>query len=84
MSDLEVALKRQAMILAGEPQRDLEHAEGLGQPTWTTAELQEDFEVLAFEAPFVIARRKLDGKLGSLEFTHSPRVYFGWREHDDG
>lgn len=84
MTDLQVALKRQEMIRAGQPQRDLERAEGLGQPTWTTAELQEEFEVMGFQAPFVVARRKSDGKVGSLEFVHNPRVYFGWREHDDG
>lgn len=44
--------------------------------TWTTAELQRDFEVLAFGAPLVQVRRKSDGVVGTLEFTHSPRVYF--------
>jgi hypothetical protein len=36
--------------------------------------------VLGFQAPFVIARRKADDAVGSLEFTHQPRVYFGWVE----
>jgi hypothetical protein len=49
--------------------------------TWTTEELQEDFDVLGFQAPFVVVSRKSDGTLGSLEFQHSPRVYFGWQEH---
>ena len=48
--------------------------------TWTTDELQEDFEVIGFQAPFVVVRRKSDGVLGSLQFTQSPRVYFGWVE----
>jgi hypothetical protein len=47
--------------------------------TWTTAKLQADVEVTGFAAPFVVVRRKSDGAVGSLEFTHSPRVYFGWR-----
>jgi hypothetical protein len=34
--------------------------------------------VLSFAAAFVVVRRKSDGKLGSLEFTHHPRVYFGF------
>jgi uncharacterized protein Usg len=71
------------MIEAGEPASDLDHARALGQQTWDTGQLASDFDVLQFAAPFVIARRKLDGKVGSLEFTHHPRVYFGWREHQE-
>ncbi len=48
--------------------------------TWTTDDLQKDFEVLGFAAPFVVVRRKADGKKGSLAFRHSPRIYFGWQE----
>lgn len=58
------------------------HAGAAGQ-RWTTAELQRDFEVTGFAAPFVVVRRKSDGQLGSLEFTNCPRVYFGWRP-DEG
>lgn len=47
---------------------------------WNTESLQRDFTVLGFAAPYVIVRRKLDDKLGSLTFTHSPRVYFNWQE----
>jgi hypothetical protein len=47
--------------------------------TWTTEQLQEDFAVEGFAAPFVVVRRKSDGVKGTLEFTHSPRVYFGFR-----
>jgi hypothetical protein len=54
--------------------------EATKQQTWTTEELQRDFEVLGFMAPFVVVRRRVDGKKGSLEFTHNPRVYFAWRE----
>jgi hypothetical protein len=48
--------------------------------TWTTEELQADFEVRGFLAPYVVVRRKADGLIGSLMFRHSPRLYFGWRE----
>ncbi|WP_164102254.1 hypothetical protein [Candidatus Laterigemmans baculatus] len=43
---------------------------------WDTAQLQQDFEVTGFAAPYVIARRKADEKQGSLMFQHSPRFYF--------
>jgi len=45
---------------------------------WNTEELSEDYEVIGFMAPFVVVRRKGDGKKGSLEFQHQPRFYFGF------
>lgn len=47
---------------------------------WNTRELQEDFEVEAFSAPFVIVRRRSDNRRGSLEFEHSPRYYHSFAE----
>lgn len=47
--------------------------------TWDTAQLQEDFAVEGFVAPFVVVRRKSDGQRGTLEFKHSPRIYFDFR-----
>lgn len=44
--------------------------------TWTTAELQEDFEVESFLAPYVVVRRKSDGVKGCMMFDHSPRIYY--------
>jgi hypothetical protein len=38
---------------------------------------------MGYAAPFVVVRRRSDGQRGSLEFTHSPRVYFGWRPDDE-
>lgn len=54
-------------------------AEPAGE-TWTTDELQRDFTVEAFLAPYVVVRRKSDGKKGTLEFKHSPRIYFDFKE----
>lgn len=48
---------------------------------WNTTELQRDFEVLGFQAPYVAVKRKSDGATGSLQFSNSPRVYFGFKEH---
>jgi len=47
---------------------------------WNSQELAQDFKVLGFMAPFVVAIRKSDGKKGSLEFQHHPRFYFSWKE----
>jgi hypothetical protein len=67
------------MIDSGQPQADLVAAMLDDEPTWDTAEMKAEFEVVGFTAPFVVVRRRADGVRGTLEFTHSPRVYFGWR-----
>lgn len=73
----ETAAMRQYMIESGQVDRDLAQAD----KTWTTSEMQAEFDVVGFAAPLVVVRRKSDGVLGTLEFRHSPRVYFGWEEH---
>jgi hypothetical protein len=47
--------------------------------TMTKAEMLADYMVHGFAAPFVYVTRKADGQKGVLEFTHSPRVYFGFQ-----
>jgi hypothetical protein len=46
---------------------------------WNTTELQEEFEVQGFLAPFVGVKQKGTGKRGSLMFQHAPRYYFNWK-----
>jgi len=48
---------------------------------WNTTQLQQDFSVTGFQAPYVVVKRKKDGLVGSLEFQHAPRYYFGWKEN---
>lgn len=43
---------------------------------WDTDELERDFEIKGFLAPFVVVRRRSDGVGGSLVFQHRPRFYF--------
>jgi hypothetical protein len=45
---------------------------------WDTTQLGQDFEVKGFMAPFVVVKRKSDGVVGSLEFQHQPRFYYGF------
>lgn len=47
---------------------------------WDTDELQRDFTVQSFLAPFVFVTRKADGVKGTLQFDHHPRRYYGWQE----
>ena len=53
-------------------------AESQGQ-TWDTTQLQADFSVIGFSAPFVVVVRKADGVKGSLQFNHNPRIYYGFK-----
>ena len=47
---------------------------------YTTTELQELFQIHSFLAPFVIVTERATGIDGTLEFIHSPRVYFNFIE----
>ena len=49
---------------------------------WDTKELQKDFEVLGFLAPHIACNRKADNIKGSMEFQHSPRIYYGFSRED--
>lgn len=47
---------------------------------WDTKEMAADFQALFFSAPYMTVVRKSDGKRGTLEFTHNPRLYFNFEE----
>ena len=47
--------------------------------TYDSARLIAAFTVEGFSAPYVFVTRKSDGQRGTLEFTHSPRIYFGFK-----
>jgi hypothetical protein len=59
---------------------DREKLEATRGQVWDTQELQRDFDVTGFAAPFVVVTRKSDGKRGALEFQHSPRFYYDFQE----
>jgi len=50
------------------------------QVTYNTTELQEKFKVISFLAPYVFVVRISDGKKGTLQFNHSPRIYYNFME----
>jgi len=77
MPEQQEAEIRQAMV--GTMPEQLERARARHEAVWDTGALQRDFTVLAFYAPFVAVRRKADGVKGTLQFTHQPRWYFGWK-----
>lgn len=49
-------------------------------PTWDTDEFIRNFELVTFVAGFVVVRRRADGRKGTLQFVHAPRVYFNFVE----
>jgi len=64
----------------------IEHAEVRKQleeihgQVWTTHEMMEDFQALGFQAPYVLVERRSDKVRGLLQFQHSPRFYFNFKE----
>jgi hypothetical protein len=48
--------------------------------TMTTQEMLNEYEVLGFAYGFVAVKRRSDGVIGTLEFDHAPRVYYGFQE----
>lgn len=69
---------RQAELnAAAEARAELEAKHG---QVWDRDQVEAEFEVLGFMAPFMVVRRKADGTKGSLEFQHAPRFYFNYVE----
>ena len=69
--------RRVAELNPGRGRAELERRHGR---VWDPRELAAAFVIVGFMAPFVVVRRRADGKVGSLEFQHHPRFYFNWRE----
>jgi len=53
--------------------------EAMHGQVWDTTELQRDFRVVGFLAPFVHVCRRDNGEEGSMEFQHQPRFYFNFK-----
>jgi hypothetical protein len=51
-----------------------------GPGAWNTSEVQKEFEIVSFCAPFCVAVRRSDGVKGTLAFRDSPRLYYAFRE----
>lgn len=81
MNDPTETLRRQRVMEINLQPGSREALEAQHGQVWSTSELGGDFEVLGFMAPFVVVRRKSDGRKGSLEFQHGPRFYFNFQPH---
>lgn len=72
----------QQEVASPNPDQERQRLEAKHGQVWNTSELQQDFEVLGFAAPLIVARRRSDGCLGSLFFQHEPRFYWGFDPHE--
>ena len=79
MSDPTETIRRQMVADINAAPGSRKYLEAKHGQVWSTEELQQDFEVLGFAAPFVVVRRRSDGVRGSLMFQHSPRFYFSFQ-----
>jgi len=78
MADATEAIRRGRLVEINSQLGDRDALAGKYGQVWNTAELCAEFEVLGFMAPYVVVQRKTDGCKGSLEFQHSPRLYFNF------
>ena len=82
MSDPTEAIRRERLVEINLVPRNREALEAEHGQVWSTDQLSEDFEAIGFMAPLIVVRRRADGVKGSLEFQHSPRLYFNWQPHN--
>lgn len=78
MADETETIRREMVAEINHQPGSREHLEAKHGQVWDTIQLQDEFEVLGFMAPLVVARRRSDGTKGSLMFQANPRFYFGW------
>lgn len=82
MNDQTEAIRRQHMAEINLVSGSREALEAEQGQVWDTDQLSDDFEAIGFMAPLIVVRRRADGVKGSLEFQHSPRLYFNWKPHN--
>ena len=79
MHDPTETIRRQEVIEINSEPSSREALESKHGQVWDTDQLRRDFDVLGFMAPYVGVRRKSDNVVGSLQFQHDPRFYFGFK-----
>ena len=79
MHDETEAIRRQEVAAINAKLGSREALEAEHGQVWDTKEMQEEFDVTGFLAPYVVVCRKSDGVVGSLKFQHDPRFYFGFQ-----
>jgi len=78
----EHTIERRLAMLAkegSEGEKEREELEAEHGQVWNISEVQAEFSVNSFLAPFCYVTRKSDGVRGTLRFRHMPRYYFGFK-----
>jgi len=78
MSDITEPARRQRIAEINVEPGSREALKAQYGQVWDTSEMSNDFDAIGFMAPYIAVRRKSDGVKGSLEFQHSPRLYFNF------
>lgn len=78
MTDPTEVIRRQRLVEINAEPGSREALEAQHGRVWDTSELQEEYQVLGFLAPYIVAIRRSDNVKGSLEFQHNPRFYFNF------
>ena len=78
MKDLTEEPRRKMVAKINSDPAEREELEKRHGQVWDTQEVQNDFNVIGFMAPFAVVQRKADGKEGMLTFQHYPRFYFSF------
>ena len=79
MSDSTENIRRAMVVAINASPGSREALEAQYGQVWDTKELQRDFDVQGFMAPFIVVKRKSDSASGALMFQHYPRFYFDWK-----
>ena len=80
MNDPTESIRREMVKEINSVEGGREQLESKYGQVWDTKELQNDFSVEGFMAPFVSVKRKSDNVKGTLEFQHDPRFYFNFSD----
>ena len=76
MIDTTEGIRRELVAEINSNARDKEKLEKEFGKVWDLGELQKEFVIHSFAAPFIIVTRKSDGQKGSMTFQHRPRFYY--------
>lgn len=78
MSDPTETIRRTEAAAINAAPGSREYLEAKFGDVWDTSQLQSEFTVLGFMAPYVVVQRKSDGVKGSVKFQHDPRLYYSF------
>lgn len=76
MNDPTEAVRRVETAIINADPGSREYLEAKYGEVWDTTQLQQEFTVLAFMAPYCIVKR--GGVKGTVKFQHDPRLYYSF------